>query len=65
VNAAATDWRIARVGDFDGDGYADLLWRNSSSGQNVVWKRANAGASLTVATVPSQSWSVAPYEQQP
>ena len=65
VNAVATSWRVARVGDFDGDGYADLLWRNSSSGQNVIWKRANAATPLAVATVPSQSWSVVPYEQQP
>ena len=23
--------------DFDGDGNSDLLWRNTSSGQNYVW----------------------------
>ncbi len=30
-----TGWSIARVGDFDGDGRNDILWRNGSS--NVVW----------------------------
>jgi hypothetical protein len=65
VSPVAADWFIARVGDFDGDGYADLMWRNSSSGQNVIWKRANSAAPMAVATVSSQAWSVAPTERQP
>src|SRR5947207_6565396 len=28
---ADTTWQIVGVGDFDGDGKADILWRNSSS----------------------------------
>ncbi len=30
-------WQIAGVGDFDGDGHADILWRNTSTGQVVIW----------------------------
>ena len=30
-------WTIAGVGDFKGLGKADILWRNTTSGQNVVW----------------------------
>src|SRR5690606_26793369 len=30
-------------GDIDGDGAADLLWRNSANGQAVAWLGADAG----------------------
>ena len=60
-----TTWHIASVGDFDGDGGADLLWRNASTGRNVIWKRANSAATQAVSTVASQAWSIVPYEHQP
>src|ERR1700734_3679739 len=28
---------IAGVGDFNGDGYADILWRNTTTGQVLIW----------------------------
>jgi FG-GAP repeat len=36
-----TQWRIAGVGDFNGDGYADIVWQNASTGQIVVWLLQN------------------------
>jgi hypothetical protein len=30
-------WSLAETGDFDGDGKADLLWRDGNSGATVVW----------------------------
>ncbi|HVN36979.1 MAG TPA: VCBS repeat-containing protein [Myxococcota bacterium] len=30
-------WQLEAPGDFDGDGTTDLLWRNTSTGQLVVW----------------------------
>ena len=30
-------WTIAGTGDFNGDGFSDILWYNTSSGQVVVW----------------------------
>ena len=31
------NWDLAAVGDFDGDGKADLFWRHKTTGQNVIW----------------------------
>jgi hypothetical protein len=30
-------WQIAGTGDFNGDGYVDILWRYYGSGYNCVW----------------------------
>jgi uncharacterized delta-60 repeat protein len=31
------NWKIASANDFNRDGKSDLLWRNSVTGQNIVW----------------------------
>ncbi|PWB78986.1 MAG: hypothetical protein C3F08_07640 [Candidatus Methylomirabilota bacterium] len=31
------NWQIVGTGDFNNDTYVDILWRNISSGANVVW----------------------------
>src|SRR5438876_1017497 len=47
--------------DFNGDGKADILWRNSSTGENYVWLMN--GTTITgkgsVRTEPDQNWKVA------
>ena len=30
-------WTIVAAADLDGDGHADLLWRNLVSGSNIIW----------------------------
>jgi hypothetical protein len=30
-------WQIAGVGDLDGDGKADLIWRHSQTGDVSAW----------------------------
>jgi hypothetical protein len=33
----AGSWRPYRIGDFDGDGNADVFWRNDASGATAAW----------------------------
>ena len=59
---ADLNWKIVGTGDFDGDGRADILWRNSSSGENYVYLMAGSAIKPTegyVRTVADQSWQVA------
>jgi len=30
-------WKIVGIGDVDGDGKADMVWRNTSTGDVAVW----------------------------
>jgi hypothetical protein len=58
---ADLNWQVAGVGDFDGDGRADVLWRNASTGENYVYFMN--GLSIVnegyVRTVPVPDWQVA------
>jgi uncharacterized delta-60 repeat protein len=53
------NWNIFGSGDFNKDGEADLLWRNSANGQNQVWALGGTTelAFLNLSTV-SSSWSI-------
>ena len=45
----------ANAPDFNGDGYADLVWRNSATGENVIWYlkgTAFAGSDGSASYVP-------------
>jgi len=44
--------------DFNGDGTADLLWRNTSTGADALWLSANSGAAQSLATVADQNWKM-------
>ncbi len=61
---ASTGWAIAEVADFDGDGKADILWRNVSTGANVIWLMNGAAIANAVTTATaSLDWSVEPPAQ--
>jgi subtilisin-like proprotein convertase family protein len=38
----ATEWRPVAVGDYNGDGREDIVWRNQGTGNNLIWHMAGA-----------------------
>jgi 6-phosphogluconolactonase (cycloisomerase 2 family) len=59
---ADLNWKIAGVGDFDGDGKADILWRNNASGENYIYfmdGTAIKPGEGYIRTVADQNWQVA------
>jgi chitodextrinase len=54
-------WSVAGVADFDGDGKADILWRNSASGANQLWLMSGTSIASTVSinAMPDLTWAIA------
>jgi alpha-tubulin suppressor-like RCC1 family protein len=58
---ADTNWKIAGIGDFDGDGKSDILWRNTSTGENYIYlmNGTTIAGEGYIRTVADQNWQVA------
>jgi hypothetical protein len=59
---ADLNWTVAGIGDFDGDGKADIVWRNTSTGENYIYFMDRSTIKSTegfIRTVADQSWQVA------
>src|SRR5262249_23961269 len=63
------DWQIVGQRDFNGDGRDDILWRNGTTGQVLVWlidrdpndrtRLVQKGVASTPPPWPTSAWSVA------
>ena len=51
-------WAIAAVGDFDGDKHSDILWRDTMSGNNAIWKRSYYGTQQGMSPFAGSAWAV-------
>ena len=60
VLASVTDlqWNVAGVGDYDGDGQADVLWRHATLGHDDLWRSADSSRRLPLARVADVDWRV-------
>jgi hypothetical protein len=58
VATVTPDWTIQRIGDFNGDGKADILWRHTAGFVHLwVLNGASVIRASAVATVPPD-WSI-------
>lgn len=48
----------SRTSDLDGDGRSDVLWRNSQTGSNVLWRGASPASGQYLTRVADFSWKV-------
>ena len=59
-----TSWQVEGIGDFNGDGRDDLLWRNGSTGQTTDWlaqpNGSFVGNDANAASTIGASWQVQP-----
>jgi len=56
-----SNWVLAGVGDFNGDGYIDLLWRDTSAGTVAIWflnSTVTVQSTTTLGVVPT-TWTIA------
>jgi hypothetical protein len=56
--STASTWQIAQTGDYNGDGYSDLLWTDSSGNVAIWFMRGAAIASTAGLGNVGTSWTV-------
>ncbi|ELR98548.1 VCBS repeat-containing protein [Gloeocapsa sp. PCC 73106] len=55
------EWNIRGTGDYNGDGFADIVWRNLANGNNGVWLydgELNRLATVSFTTETNTDWQI-------
>jgi FG-GAP repeat. len=59
---ADTNWKIVGSGDFNGDGWADIVWQHQTTGETSVWIMNGttlvSGTLLSPAGVGDTNWKI-------
>jgi hypothetical protein len=60
VSVSDTNWQVAGAGDFNRDGFTDILWRHAETGQNWVYllQGSTLIGSQPLNVVADQSWQI-------
>lgn len=57
---SGTDWTMGGVGDFNGDGHVDAIWRNNITGENVLHLMHNTALAAAIPIQPrtDTNWGI-------
>lgn len=60
AGVADVNWQVADLADFTGDGRNDIIWRNTLTGQNLIWQMNNLAftSSINLPTIADTNWYV-------